>query len=283
MRRLAVIRSACGAAAGRGQCAAAGCGGVAAQRRAAGSHTLDLAAVEKLRGAAAGASASMLWAAVEDIHDETLYEEYVQTNSRIFAPFASKFRVLARAYTRDLRFRQLAAPAGRSPVARMPLVLSSGDAVLRWLLAEEYLDPSSGNVHRRHRSSRHTQLYALVSSAPEGAAAAEAAAEAGTAMLAQGGVLLLAEYYGEAALDWRGKIDSACRDHQGRLLVQTGAPAVSGGGEWRAELHQLEGEPAAAVEIWALPDWGAAERLGEAQAIRCAAAECRVRVSAFSK
>merc|ERR1712205_127960 len=106
---------------------------------------------------------------VEGIHDRATYDTYAKTNGDIFKPWMSEFAVLARAYTNDMaRFQVLHrlpmehdADSAMGCVDRMPVLACRGKGILNWLLSDEYLG-TSGNLHTRHASAFHGQLYVLV-------------------------------------------------------------------------------------------------------------------------
>ena len=130
------------------------------------TNSLRDGAVDALRAAQPRTNSALLLCLVEDIHDRPAYQEYVDANNVLIKPLADSFAVVARDFVEDLpRFATICAPALSAPVARIPFVVSSGDAILRWLLHPDYLD---ANLARRHAASRHTNAYVVTSARADG-------------------------------------------------------------------------------------------------------------------
>jgi len=221
---------------------------------------------------------------VEGIHDMSTYDVYVKRNSGILKPWLSEFSVLCRAYTRDMaRFTVLhnAPPTpdvgpGQLSVDRMPVLMSCGKEVLKWLLSDTYIG-NDGNAFTRHAASSHAQAYVFV-----GPHTPELVKGVGRDVAAGGPAFILIE-------NWAGtknlnvSLGGALRAHGATPLVQAEAPAhtsadvmqgpnthsnedapqrgIAGPGCWTPELYVLEGVFAATVEVWRLPDWAVVEVL----------------------
>ena len=130
------------------------------------TNSLRDGAVDALRAAQPHTNSALLLCLVEEIHGRPSYQEYVDANNVLIKPLADSFAVVARDFVEDLpRFATICAPAHAAPVARIPFVVSSGDAILRWLLHPDYLD---ANLARRHAASRHTNAYVVTSARADG-------------------------------------------------------------------------------------------------------------------
>lgn len=224
---------------------------------------------------------TMLCAMVEGISDVDAYDEYARTNGSIFAPWASEFLVLSRAYTKDMaRFRVLASvqsclggPASR-PIDRMPVILCRGKGLLRWLLSEAYLG-EGGNVFRRHSASAHTQVYALVGVAGTSCcnAVADDILQNATSEGASAAAYVIFERWADRAVDVENGITNLMGIHGGQRLVHASSLGAQFADstlvtEWSPALHVVEGASASAFSLWRLPNWAEVDALATSEAFQ---------------
>jgi hypothetical protein len=242
-------------------------------------HTDTVAALRKEEASGSVASTLAL-AIVESISGRSGYDAYAKTNSGLLAPHMSTLTVVSRTYVdQTKRFKVLVADEASEQVDRVPFVFSRGPAVLSWLLDDEYL---SGNLHRRHATSGHAQVY-IASSARDDMYGGESLGVLAQHMRDGPVPFVVTEIFAGAEGGAALPFDDAWAAHGGQLVLsrriaRADAPSCA------PHFRVLEGRATEHLTIHRFPSWADVENCAGSAVLRdaCEQFEGRARALAFA-